>query len=283
MKEAKEQSAAIELDGSYEVLDKEFAGASDRAAAVVAAAFLDELLNTLLQAAMVDGSFKQSELFQPAQPLGSFMAKVRLSMALGLIDESEKRRLALVAKIRNEFAHATADLSFTTHAIADRCRELAFPIRLVAPRTVPNEIDMENLEDFRTPLEDRDNPRALFEEATLCLLYVLKGRLAQALRRRPTSPEPFSNAAEPAGEFLAIAMVQRRAAIENGRPQEEIDKLQSIVETLLSVVVHAAAGSVRAGKPIDPRPLTEWQAKTREMLASPPSDGGGNEESREKG
>ncbi|WP_079221100.1 MULTISPECIES: hypothetical protein [Stenotrophomonas] len=270
------------VDGPYDVLDREFAGASDRAAAVVAAAFLDEFLNTLLQAVMVEDSSERSDLFKPAQPLGSFMAKVRLSLALGLIDESEKRRLALVAKIRNDFAHVTSDLSFTTPAIADRCRQLAFPIEMVAPRTVPSEIDLETLKDFRIPLADRDSPRALFEEATLCLLYVLKGRLAQAMLRRPTAPKPYSNPAEPAGEYLAIAMVQRRMAIERGRPPEDIEKLRNLVETLSGVVVYAKVGSMQAGQPVSSRPPSEWQAMVQEALAKPEpgkagKEGGGTE------
>ncbi|WP_141233553.1 hypothetical protein [Lysobacter antibioticus] len=171
------------------------------------------------------------------------MSRVKMAFLLGLIDESERKRLALVAKIRNEFAHLVQDLSFNSARVADRCRELSPPTELVPPRYVPEILELEKLHEFKTPLADRDDPRALFEEATLFLVYVLKGRLAQAKSRRPDSPPPFKNAAEPAGEYLAHAMVAKRRAIENNHPQEEIAELTDLVAKLANIVVFAAAGA----------------------------------------
>lgn len=226
-----------------EVLDAEFAGASDRAASIVAAAVLDDTLRELLEAALVPERPSGLDPFAPGQELGSFMSRVRMAFLLGLIDDSERRRLALVAKIRNEFAHLAQGISFGSSRIADRCRELSPPVELVPPRFVPGELEIERLHEFRTPLADRGNPRALFEEATLFLLYVLKGRIAQAQFKRPTSPSPFVNAAEPAGEHLAHAMVAKRRAIDAGAPAEEIAKLTDLVTKLANIVVFSAAGA----------------------------------------
>ena len=228
---------------ALEVLDAEFSGASDRAAAVVAAAVLDDALRTLIEAAMIADHPSKIDVFAPGQELGSFMSRVKMAFMLGLIDDSEMRRLSLVAKIRNEFAHLAHDISFRSIHIADRCRELSPPKELVPPREVPDALDLEKIHEFKTPLADRNNPRALFEEATLFLLYVLKGRFAQAIIRQPDSPAKFKNAADPAGEFLAHAMVAKRQAIEAGDPPERIAELQATVNQLANIVVFATIGA----------------------------------------
>jgi hypothetical protein len=178
------------------------------------------------------------------------MSRVKVAFLLGLIDDSERKRLALVAKIRNEFAHLAQDMSFSSPRVADRCRELSPPAELVPPRYVPGELEIERLHEFKTPLASRDNPRALFEEATLFLLYVLKGRIAQAKFKCPTSPSPFKNAAEPAGEHLVHAMVAKRRAIENGESPEKISELKDLVTKLANIVVFATAGANKP-KPAD--------------------------------
>jgi DNA-binding MltR family transcriptional regulator len=226
-----------------EVLDAEFAGASDRAAVIVAAAVLDDALRDLLRSSMVEEALQASDIFSPSQPLGSLSARVKLAHLLGLIDESEKRRLTLIARVRNDFAHLASDLSFATPSVLDRCRELAPPPELVPPRQVPPKVDLDNLQKFKTPVAPFDDPRALFEEATLFLLYVLKGRLAQALVRRPVAAKPFASAGDAAGEFLAHAMVAKRKAIERGASPDEIQRLQEQVDVLVSIVVHATTGA----------------------------------------
>lgn len=94
---------------ALEVLDAEFSGASDRAAAIVAAAVLDDALRTLLGAAVVADHPAGIDVFAPGQELGSFMSRVKISFMLGLIDDSERKRLTLAAKIRNEFAGQDPD------------------------------------------------------------------------------------------------------------------------------------------------------------------------------
>lgn len=226
-----------------EVLDAEFSNASDRAAAIVAGAVLDDTVRLLLEAALVAERPSGLDPFAPGQELASFMSRVKMAFLLGLIDDSERRRLILVAKIRNEFAHLVEGISFRSARIADRCRELSPPKELVPPRYVPDILELDKLHEFKTPLADRNDPRALFEEATLFLLYVLKGRLAQATARRLAVPPVFKNAAEPAGEYLAYAMVAKRHAIENSLPAEKIAELTDLVTKLTSIVVFASAGA----------------------------------------
>lgn len=232
----------------YEVLNAEFARANDRAAAVVAAAFLDEAVRGVLEVIMLPLGKDDPDLFSPSQSLGSFMARANLAYRLGLIDRSEWSRLGKVAKIRNEFAHITEDVSFETPRIKDRCLALSVPLGLVPPRHVPPKVDLATLHTFRTPIADRSDPRAIFEEATLHLLFVLAGRRVGARERAPSSPKTFTSAGEPVGELLAQAMVARDAAIKAGESDERVQALKDQVETLVSVVVHATVGGSINGR-----------------------------------
>lgn len=233
------------------ILDAEFSGSSDRAAAVVAAAFLDAAIRRLLEAAMIAPPTSGPDLFAPGQILGTFMAKANLAFMLGLIDESERKRLSLIARIRNEFAHIADDVNFDKPEVKDRCRDLAVPADMVPPRQVPPKVDMSRLHEFRTTTADPNNSRSLFEEATLYLLYVLYGREAQAATRRPVPAKAFNSPGEPAGEVLVHAILALRRGKESGQPQEVLAELQSQVDALVSVVVHAEIGRPKQRQDIE--------------------------------
>jgi len=79
--------------------------ASDRAVAIVGPAFLDTLLTEMLINFLVDDDKEVRRLMQPEGPLGTFGAKVSACYCLGLIGETIKADLRIVAKIRNRFAH----------------------------------------------------------------------------------------------------------------------------------------------------------------------------------
>jgi len=107
-------------------LTNEFQGESDRAAAVLAAAYLDHLLGELIAAAMPARPEEVEELlYQKGNgPLGTFSARIDTSYCLGLLSKDESRDLHLTRKIRNDFAHKLVDMSFESQEIANRCREL---------------------------------------------------------------------------------------------------------------------------------------------------------------
>src|ERR1700730_13085802 len=77
----------------------------DRAVAIVGPAFLDTLLTEMLVNFLVDDKKELQRLMQPEGPLGTFGAKVLACYCLGLIGETIKSDLRIVAKIRNRFAH----------------------------------------------------------------------------------------------------------------------------------------------------------------------------------
>jgi hypothetical protein len=119
-------------------------GESDRAAAVLAAAFLESALEELLRKAIVPNASK--DLFRSFGPLSSFGGKIDVSHALGLINDEERDDLRIVKSIRNDFAHdADHALSFASGAVKDRVMALWHPAFLEefhehadGPRFLPN-------------------------------------------------------------------------------------------------------------------------------------------------
>jgi len=83
----------------------EYAEPNDRAIAIVGPAFLDTLLTEILINFLVDDENEIQRLMQPEGPLGTYGAKVSACYCLGLIGETVKSDLRLVAKILNRFAH----------------------------------------------------------------------------------------------------------------------------------------------------------------------------------
>jgi mannitol operon repressor len=108
------------------VLANELGRESDRAAALLAAGYLDHLLGELLAAHMVVAQSQVEEMLYKNGngPLGTFSARIDLGYCLGLLSGDEYKDLNLVRKIRNDFAHKLTGLSFATPNIASRCREL---------------------------------------------------------------------------------------------------------------------------------------------------------------
>ena len=104
---------------------------SDRGCVLIAAAYLDDSLDELLQASFSQNSVCKKKavepLFSGLGPLSSFSAKIKLSFALELIDEDVFTSLEIIRKIRNEFAHTFVDLSFDTPSVADRVANLHIP------------------------------------------------------------------------------------------------------------------------------------------------------------
>lgn len=83
----------------------DYGEASDRAIAIVGPAFLDTLITDILVNFLIDDEKEVQRLTQPEGPLGNFGAKVSACYCLGLIGETIKSDLRLLAKVRNRFAH----------------------------------------------------------------------------------------------------------------------------------------------------------------------------------
>jgi DNA-binding MltR family transcriptional regulator len=107
----------------YSEFLKEFQKESDRGAALVGAALLDDkLASTLLS--FFKKTKESRELLDVNSPLGSFNARIKVTYCIGLINEFEYREMETIRKIRNEFAHQLHGISFQTPKITALCKNL---------------------------------------------------------------------------------------------------------------------------------------------------------------
>lgn len=105
----------------YQGLFDELAKESDRAAATVGAAFLDEKLRRLLKAYLIDDEQAVNGLVGDDntydRPLSTFGSRASACYCLGLVSKEIKADLDTISKIRNKFAHELHGLSFEEESI----------------------------------------------------------------------------------------------------------------------------------------------------------------------
>jgi hypothetical protein len=150
---------------------KEFNAESERASAVLGAAYVDARLEALLRALMVDCSDLQESLLGINQPLSAFGARIKLAFALGLLTPWEFHDLQAIQDIRNAFAHQLHGRSFANPDIAARCADLKMPKFLI---------------DYLA--EDEAPPRNLFQLSVISIAVGLRER-EKAIERLKPQPE----------------------------------------------------------------------------------------------
>ena len=111
---------------------------SDRGCALMAAAFLDAELETVLRRYLVANDRVAEDLLGQSRPISSFSSRIDLAYLLGLIDHVTHRDLHLIRKIRNDFGHVHTPLTFDDKSIAARCREMKTHFR--SSETLPRKI-----------------------------------------------------------------------------------------------------------------------------------------------
>jgi hypothetical protein len=107
----------------------EFAKESDRAAVVLGAAKLDQLLYDLLQRTLLPCPSAQDDLLDTERPLGTFSARINACHRIGLIDVEMARAVHLVRRIRNDFAHEVSASNLASGPNRDRIKALAAPMQ----------------------------------------------------------------------------------------------------------------------------------------------------------
>jgi len=99
-------------DEWLQAVHKGFASESDRGAALVAAAMIDEALKSLLTKRLLPPYKKDRNLLGRDRPLSSFSARIDAAFQMGLISRYLARDLNLIRSIRNEFAHHPFECTF---------------------------------------------------------------------------------------------------------------------------------------------------------------------------
>jgi mannitol operon repressor len=104
---------------------EEFNKETERGAALAAAAFIDDLLQRILTAFLLNKSSADKLLSGSAAPVGTFSARIAAARALGLISETERHQIELIRKVRNEFAHQVK-MSFDDKKIEGLCSSMTY-------------------------------------------------------------------------------------------------------------------------------------------------------------
>jgi len=98
---------------------------SDRAAAIVSAVLLDNLLERLIKTSYVEDP-KVNTIFKDEHILRSFYTKISIAYFSGLIPKAFYHDLKLICDIRNKFAHdVVADLKFDDERIVRRINQFS--------------------------------------------------------------------------------------------------------------------------------------------------------------
>lgn len=123
-------------------LVKEIETQSDRGAAIIGAAWVEEELQAAIESGVEADKSASDRLFRRSGPVSSFSAKIDLARFLGILSAVVASDLHIIRDVRNEFAHSVLDrdsstLSFSTNRISDKC--LAIRVvkheQLTDPRT----------------------------------------------------------------------------------------------------------------------------------------------------
>jgi hypothetical protein len=98
----------------------------DRAAAIVAAAFVEDQLAIALKKRLHQDDKIMDDTFRSSGPLGSFAAKINLAFLIGLCSKEACRELHTIRAIRNEFAHSGLTRDFNSTRVRDLANNLTF-------------------------------------------------------------------------------------------------------------------------------------------------------------
>lgn len=105
---------------------------SDRATAILAAAWIDRLLQLRLQELFAHGNSKaRAQLFDANGPFATFGSKIAAAYCIGWLDADVHHDLGLIRRIRNAFAHQIHGLSMDSPEIRSLVDSFRVPQREV--------------------------------------------------------------------------------------------------------------------------------------------------------
>ncbi|WP_098743521.1 MltR family transcriptional regulator [Paenibacillus sp. EZ-K15] len=170
---------------------------SDRGCALLAVAFLDNLIQKLLQKYFIDNKQVVDNIFTGTGALSSFSSRIELAYLLGLISPDTRRDLNLLRKIRNEFAHSMEILSFQDQRIEARCKELKNNIQT-----------------------DEQDARSMFVTTVFRIAGIIFGETLLINKKNQKENEGVDKSAQMMTEILSMTL-DRVNQIENSEKEDE--------------------------------------------------------------
>lgn len=114
-----------------ELSDDEFTAAlaamhreSDRAAAIMGAAFVEDGLDVVIGAMLANREDQAALFHDPGAPFGTLRAKTVAAYGLGLCSKRVAADIDEIRSIRNQFSHALRPISFNTPEVWAACERL---------------------------------------------------------------------------------------------------------------------------------------------------------------
>ncbi|HZE54237.1 MAG TPA: DUF4145 domain-containing protein [Bradyrhizobium sp.] len=106
----------------------EILGPSDRASAIIGAAYVERFLICLVQGKMKTLTKKESDalFFEDKAILKTLSARIEIAAALDAISKEQKAALNSIRRVRNVFAHAVRPITFEHELISAVCKTLPF-------------------------------------------------------------------------------------------------------------------------------------------------------------
>ncbi len=153
---------------------------TDRAAALIAVAYLEERLRSALDARSHRHANVEKEIYRSSGPLGSFSAKIDLALLLGIIEPKVHNFFHTIKDIRNVFAHQAEPRDFNTQKIRDLSNNLTFNADIRITTTGDDPIHF--------LLGPDGTPRTAFMNAIKLLLLVLDLEIKSLPLRQPPPP-----------------------------------------------------------------------------------------------
>lgn len=96
----------------------------ERSLVIGGAARIDVALERLLKSITRHSPGGNDNLFDADRPLGTFSAKISLAYRLDLLTDGMEHSLQMIRKLRNDFAHATTDVSLSESSHRNRLNEI---------------------------------------------------------------------------------------------------------------------------------------------------------------
>jgi hypothetical protein len=176
------------LEGLGEVIDnlfQEIAFGSDRATAIVLAAFVEDHLTHFIRSRLVKDDRLQQKMLGPGGACGDFGTKINLAYLFGFYSAPGWKELDTIRRIRNDFAHNLRINRFGTASIKDRCANLSLWQKLKIELHVdePGSDDKIKIDESIDP----SDPKQRYVNA--CRYYILMFTLA--VRNGKEAPMPL--------------------------------------------------------------------------------------------
>jgi hypothetical protein len=162
---------ALSDEGVDAVLEELETG-SPRAAAIVAASFVETHLEHLIFSRMVDDSKLKTLMFGPNGALGTFSAKINLGYLTGIYSKNAWKELDTIRSVRNDFAHRL-DISFDNGSVRDRCTNLVLWEKWQITVTSADESESGSAKPFSLEFFDKGTsmtPRLRYQ--TACRFFI---------------------------------------------------------------------------------------------------------------